>query len=378
MGVYFSQTRKREGASRTVNGTDRTWAEINLNAIRHNCKAVVDSVGMHTGVMAVIKANAYGHGAIPVAKACIEAGARWLAVATGEEALELRDAGIETPVLVLGSPGERTAELVDARVVQTVHSLESLERIERTCGHVAEVHLKLETGMNRIGVKPGLELESLIRRLSYCRHVRVSGVFTHFASAEDAEAVRRQLDRFYQGLRQLEKAGLGGLTVHAASSAAALLYPESRFDLVRPGIMLYGYHPCEQTKPLIQLRPALTWKAAVVQVKRVEPGDKISYGGIYTAATPRVVATVAVGYADGYRRSLSGKAFVLANGLRAPVLGRVCMDYLMVDVTDCGEPDYVVLLGPSLPADYHAALLDSIPYEVLTSISPRVTRVYVE
>lgn len=358
---------------------DRTWVEVDLDAIRGNCKRLKQVIGESTRLMAVVKANGYGHGAAQVARACLESGATSLGVATAREALRLREAGFKEDILVFVSSQTRARDLAVAGVTQTVHSLESLESLERQCtGIKARAHLKIETGMNRIGVRPGPELDAVLARLGTCRSVEVEGVYTHFAEAEAPDFAGQQLSRFHDGVRQMERAGLTGLFRHTGGSTPAILMPGARLDAVRVGIALYGYHPCDATKGVVDLTPAATWKATVAQVKPLEKGDPVGYGRTYTAAERRLVATVRVGYADGYSRALSGRGQVLVGGRLVPVIGRVCMDCVMIDVTgaeaaDCRE---VTLMGPGIPADCVGSMYGTISYEVLTSISDRVLRVY--
>ncbi len=358
---------------------DRTWVEVDLDAIRGNCSRMKRLCGENTQLMAVVKANGYGHGDVQTARACLASGASSLAVATADEALRLRDAGVKEDILVFVSSETRARELAQAGVTQTVHSLDSLDSLDRACvGVKARAHLKIETGMNRIGVRPGGDLDALVSRLGRCRSVEVVGVFTHFAEAEDPGFAGIQLRRFREGIQQLERLGLTGLVRHTGGSAPAILVPEARFDAVRAGIALYGYHPCEETRDKVALKPALTWKATVAQVKPLEAGEPVGYGRAYRAGSRRLIATVRVGYADGYSRALSGRGQVLIGGARAPVAGRVCMDCMMVDVTglDAGDCREVTLVSPQIPADLVGSAYGTIAYEVLTSISGRVARVY--
>jgi alanine racemase len=358
--------------------------EIHLPSLRHNLQEVVRRVGTAT-VLAVVKADAYGHGAVPVARALLAAGAHQLGVATAAEGLELRNAGITAPILIMGG-------VYDIPTVQRFNltpALPSREAVE-TAATLADpragllpVHLKVDTGMSRLGLTPEEALAVLTS--GWPPHLRFEGVMSHLASADEAAAgtTDAQLSRFRALLEAIRAAGLKVPVAHIANSAAILNYPSSHFDLVRPGLMLYGYS--SGPAPSAALRPVLTWKTRVLQVKRVEPGQPVSYGGTFVTSRPSTLAVLAVGYADGYSRALSNKGRVLIGGRPAPVVGRVCMDLTIVDVTDhptVRAGDEVVLLGrqgsAAITADDLATWQATISYEVLCRIGPRVSRVYLE
>ena len=346
----------------------RTWAEVDLGAVRHNVRAL----GRRRGVplMAVVKADAYGHGAVPVARAALEAGADALAVVTMEEGAELRAAGIGAPILVFTDlPPERLLLARRHRLAVTAHSVESARRIAAVPGLAA--HLKVNTGMNRWGVEP--EEVGEARRI-LAGHL--AGVYTHFASADsDGQETRRQIGRFDAVLADQP---FGGLPVHAANSAALLWHPGSRYDLVRPGISLYGLHPRgDEGDPAEEgLRPAMTLKSYVAGIRRLLPGEGVSYGLTYRAEGSTLAATVPVGYAEGYRRALSGEACALIRGARRPLLGRVTMDACVFGVDGGVEVgDEVVLLGgqgdEKVSAEELGRLAGTINYEITTGINPR-------
>src|SRR4051812_42614408 len=297
----------------------RTWAEVDLGAIRHNVRALKRRAP-DARLMAVVKADAYGHGAVPVSRAALQAGADFLAVATAEEGVELRHAGVNAPILVLTDLlSEGLVLAAEHRLAVTAHSIPSARRIAAYLD--LKVHLKINTGMNRWGVDPDEVGEA--RKLLGNRLV---GVYTHLASADsDAETTDRQLDLFDAVLAALD---FGGALVHTANSAGTLWYPRSHHDCVRPGVALYGLHPVgDEGDPLGEgLRPALALKSYVADVRRLLPGDGVSYGLTFRAEEPTFAATVPVGYAEGYRRALSGKAAALVRGERCPILGRVTMD----------------------------------------------------
>lgn len=356
-----------------VGPPSRTWAEVDLSAVRHNACVLKRRAG-GARVMAVVKADAYGHGAVPVALAALEAGADSLAVVTVEEGAELRGAGISAPVLVFTDllPDDLTrAEALNLEV--TAHSIPSSRRIAArgTAGNL-RVHLKVNTGMNRWGVEPD-EAGEALKVLGD----RVTGVYTHLAAADsDGEATRRQLALFD---RVLAAHPFGGAVVHAANSAGTLWHPASRHDLVRPGIALYGLHPKGDTgDPADEdLRPALSLKSYVASIRRLEKGEGVSYGLTYRAGeAAELAATVPVGYAEGYRRVLSNKAFALVGGRRRPLLGRVTMDACVFGVDETvGVGDEVVLVGSqgeeSLGAEEVARWAGTINYELTTGLSNR-------
>lgn len=361
-----------------------TVAEVSLPALRHNLREVSQRVGPAV-ILAVVKANAYGHGAIPVSQALLAAGAHQLGVTTVEEGLELRHAGITAPILVMGGVFDMpTVQRFDLAVV--LPSRESIETAVRFADSHAlplRVHLKVDTGMSRLGVAPEEALALL--RTDWPTNLRLEGVMSHLASADepDGEATEGQLTRFRAFLETLQSAGLKVPSAHIANSAAILRFPSSRFDLVRPGLMLYGYS--SGPTPSEDLRPALAWKTRVIQIKKVNKGQPVSYGGTFVAPRLSTLAVLPVGYADGYSRALSNNGHVLIGGRPAPVVGRVCMDLTVVDVTDhpSAQPgDEAVLLGrqgaATITADTLAAWQNTISYEVLCRIGPRVTRVYRE
>jgi alanine racemase len=351
--------------------------------------------------MGVVKADAYGHGAVPVARALVEAGCPMLAVALVEEGIELREAGLAAPVLVLGAAyGEEYDLLVRHRltpIVFTPEHVQALAAAARRAATRASAHLKVDTGMGRVGFLPS-ELGALLELLRAAPEVRVEGVCTHFASAdlEPRATTERQVALFNDVSATLERAGFH-LKHHLANSAGTVEYPDARQDVTRPGIMLYGYLPFARgaapspaiAGALASLRQPLTWRTAITHVKSVAAGTPISYGGKWIAARPSRIATLPVGYADGYRRHFSGRsdygrADVLVRGRRAPVAGTVCMDMTMVDVTDvpgAAVGDEVVLLGAQgaerVDADELAAKAGTISYEILCGLGRRVPRRYV-
>ncbi|HEX6797360.1 MAG TPA: alanine racemase [Ktedonobacterales bacterium] len=367
-----------------------TWLEIDLSAIGRNTQLIAEWVGPDTRVLVSLKADAYGHGALRVARTVLRNGASWLGVATVSEAEPLRAAGITAPILVFGyiAPWQaREAVHLDLRA--TVYSLDAaraLARAARDLGRELRVHVKVDTGMARLG----LRAEDVDGIVSFCRALRqmlglvTEGVFTHLATADSADQTyaRRQLARFETVLAALEAEGLRPPIVHAANSAAALALPEARYDLVRPGIAIYGLNPSDEVPLPEGFAPALAFKTQVAQVKEIPAGEGISYGATYITTAPTRIAVLPVGYADGFRRAPANWGEVLVRGRRAPILGRVCMDQCMVDVTAIPgvQPgDEVVLIGrqgeDELTAEEVARRLGTISYEVVAELLARVPRV---
>lgn len=363
------------------------WVEVDLSVIRANVR-ILQRLSRSEAFMAVVKANAYGHGAVPVARAALEAGAGWLGVATLGEALELRQAGLTAPLLILGhTPADQAPVVVAHDLSQAVYDLHTgtaFGRAGRAAGRSARVHLKVDTGMGRLGVLPTAAGVDLARELSAIEGLSLEGVFTHFAAADAADktVARRQFGLFQGFLRQTED--IGWRWRHCANSAAILDLPETHLDMVRAGISLYGLRPSAETGWPDGLKPALAWKAKLAQVKRVPAGTTVSYGCEFSAPTEGTVLTLPLGYADGYRRGYSG-AGVVVKGKRLQVIGRVCMDQTMVWDGEAGPGDYAVgddaaLIGSqgrsTITADDLARHAGTINYEVLTAISGRVPRVY--
>lgn len=360
--------------------------EIDLSAIRHNVGVMRAHIAGGAKFLAVVKADAYGHGAVPVARAALEAGADMLAVAIPEEGIELRLAAIDAPVLVLGGIGTWAAEAVVAsdltQVVFDEEIIRALAAAGEKLGRTAKVHIKLDTGMNRIGVRTAQEAQALARLIDSLPGIELTGCFTHMATADedDRAGTLMQIKKFDELCAAIAKVHPGKITRHAANTASIFRYPQAHADMVRGGIALYGYPPVPEA---VGLRPAMRWVTRAVYVKTIAPGDRVSYGGLFAAQRDTRVMTLPVGYADGYRRGLTGKGCVLVRGKRAPILGRVCMDQIMVDVTDipgAQAGDEAVLLGEQggdcISAQEMADWLGTISYEVLCSPSKRVPRVY--
>ena len=364
-----------------------TWVEVDLEAIGHNVRRIAQHVGPGVAVLAVLKADGYGHGAAKIAHTALHNGATWLGVACLGEAQALRRAGISAPILVLGfTPAwqARAAVLDDVRVtVFSTHVAEALAQAAQDLGRVAHVHVKVDTGMGRLGLLPEQVLP-FVRTIAAYPGLEVEGVFTHMSSADEADLgyTRWQLARFDGVLRELKNNQLLPAHIHAASSACLLRLPESHYNMVRPGIALYGLNPSAEAPLPEGFKAAFSWKCQVAQVRELPEGSCISYGRTYRAARPARIAVIPVGYADGFRRAPVNWGHVLVRGQRAPVVGRVCMDQSMIDVTDIPgvrEGDEVVLIGTQghaqLTVDEVAASLGTINYEVVSEILARVPRV---
>lgn len=367
-----------------------TWAEVDLDAIAHNARRLKERAGEGTELMAVVKANAYGHGAVPVARTALENGASRLAVNRTLEGVELRQAGITAPILILGYSLPNEAEAIVrwdlTPTVTTVEGALALSAMSDRQGKVTPIHVKVDTGMGRFGLLPD-EVAPFVRRMADLPGLKLEGLFTHFAVADlaDKTYTRRQFDLYKWVVKQLEEAGFTIPLKHVANSAANLDLPEMHLDIVRCGIALYGLRPSDEVEPTIPLKPAMTLKSRVARVRTLPSGSSISYGCTYTTTRPTPVALVPVGYGDGYHRILSNKGAVLIGGKRAPIVGRVCMDQFVVDVTGIEgvrQDDEVVVFGrqgeEEISAEEVAVLADTINYEVVTSILPRVTRVYLK
>jgi len=365
-----------------------TWAEIDLDAIAFNVQAFKRHVGERVKVIAVVKANAYGHGAPQVARTALEAGAGLLAVHRAIEGVELRKAGLAAPILVMGYTPPDGADLVlEHRLTPSLMTMEfarALSARASAAGASLPVHVKIDSGMNRYGLLPS-EAPDFLRELVKLPGITLEGLFTHFATADwnDQTYVRQQLVLFKEVRQAAGQAGIHIPLVHAANSAGIMRLPEAHFDAVRPGIAMYGMDPSDEWPPAFEIRPALSLKSTVSRVRTLPAGAGVSYSRTFVTDRPTLAALVPVGYGDGYHRILSNKSQVLIGGKRCRLMGRVCMDQFVVDasaVPDVQQDDEVVLVGPQgaecLRAEEVARLAGTINYEVTTSLLPRVARVY--
>lgn len=361
----------------------QTWAEVQLDAIRNNIKSIISVLPKETKLMAVVKANGYGHGALEVAETALKAGAHSLAVALLEEGVFLRKKGIQAPILVLGyCPPEYAEIAAKNNIAMTVYQKEWLEKAESYLSEIPlKAHVKIDTGMGRIGVREEKELIDILTMISNTKKVELDGIFTHFAMSDskDNSYYEEQLFKFKQYLQVVDKKPKW---IHASNSAGTLIHKKSYFNLVRCGIVMYGLTPALEIKDdlPIQLQPAMSLHSKLIQVKRVKAGSSISYGCTYRAEEDEWIGTIPIGYADGWLRKLQGQE-VLVDGIRVPIVGRICMDQCMVKLPKqypVGTP--VTLIGKQgneeITVDEIAQKLDTINYEVLCTISYRVPRVY--
>ena len=365
-----------------------TSATVNLSALAHNLSQIQGRLSHGCRIIAVVKANAYGHGATDIARALVDSGVSRLAVASVEEGVALRDEGIDADILVLADLFDKyIRELVEFRLTPVITEqrlLPTLAKAAETVTPPFPIHVKVDTGMGRLGFSPP-ELAALFNALPAWKSLRIEGFMTHLADSdgEDPSHTEQQLKTFRGVLEQVEQRGIKVPFLHVANSAAIVRYPQSHFSLVRPGIMLYGYHTLPQSVPWPTLQPVLSLRSTVMQLRTIKPGETVSYNRTFVAKRLSTIAVVPVGYADGYNRRLSNRGFVLIHGRRAPIVGLVCMDMTMVDVTDIPSVqvgDAVTLIGrdgtDAILADDLARWTDTIPYEILCGIGPRIPRLY--
>ena len=375
--------------SETADTLRPTHAEIDLARLTANYR-VIETAVFPAQLMPILKANAYGHGLLAIARHMAQLGAPYLGVAFLEEGILLRQAGITTPILVLGGIiGNQVPHFLKHDLTLTASSVEKIEQIEeaaRQMGVTAKVHLKIDTGMERIGVHY-YSADSLLAAALRCRHCQVEGIFSHFANADAAhlDSAHLQLERFQEVLRFYERRSLPLPPLrHMANSGGILQLPNSHFNMVRPGILLYGVYPSAEVRRTLAVQPVLSWKSRVVYFKVVKPGHPVSYGSTWQSDHMVRVVTIPVGYGDGYFRRASGRAQVIVRGKRYPVVGRICMDQMMVNIEwdSAYNNDEVLLIGTgengtAVTVEDISEWAGTIPYEVLTNINTRVPRVYV-
>ena len=365
-----------------------TYATVNLAALAHNLSCIKRYLSPGCEIMAIVKANAYGHGAADIAQALARQGIGRFAVASLDEGIELRQAGLSAPIVVLGALfEEQMFDLVAHRLTPVVSDGRILPALAKAaCSHPTPypIHLKVETGMGRLGFAPN-ELLSLLDNPVLRSPLHVEGMMTHLADADGADRTftERQLGAFRAVLEQICQRGLTIPLVHTANSAAIVRFPDAHFSLVRPGLMLYGYHTLPASVPAPDLKPVLTLRTTIVQLRTIPQGGTVSYNGTFVAKRPTRIAVLPLGYADGYSRRLSNRGSVLIQGRRAPIVGLVCMDMIMVDVTDLAQlqvGETATLIGQqggeSIWANEVAGWIGTIPYEVLCGIGSRVPRLY--
>jgi len=368
------------------------WAEVDLDKLAYNMREI-RRISKSKNIIAVVKADGYGHGAVDIAPVLLQNGANGLAVAVISEAVELRRAGIEAPIMVLGfTPPNLIDNLLRYDIEQTVINYEfakELSNMARKKNKIAKIHIAVDTGMGRIGFLPNDRSVDEIYKISQLSNIEIEGLFSHFSSADegDKEYTKLQVERFNDFYNKLKNLNIKINNRHIGNSAAIIDLPETHFEAVRPGIILYGYYPSnEVVKQKIKLKPVMSLKSNIIHIKTLPPGEHISYGRRFKTERESVIATLPVGYADGYTRLLFGKARVIVNGKFAPVVGTICMDQCMIDVTSIDGVELgneVILIGEDdhnnkFTADNVAELLGTINYEIVCAINKRVPRVYIK
>lgn len=373
-------------AADRIPSTHRAWVEVDLGAIRHNVQAIRRLLKPSTQLMSVVKADGYGHGAVAVARTALSAGASWLAVATLEEGIHLRQAGIEAPILLFGPAisKEEVEAVAEQRLQPTVCSLDQARRFAEAGLGPIQIHLKVDTGMSRLGVA-WHEAQDLLNVLRTLPNVGVCSVYSHLATADasDSSTTAQQFERFAKLVDEMEAKGVRPPLVHLANSAATLSLPRAHFDLVRVGLAQYGLYPASHLQGVVALRPALSLRARIIFVKTVPPGTGVSYGHTFRTGRSMRLATVAIGYGDGIPRALSNRIDFLVRGRRVRQVGTITMDQCLIDVTEVPETtegDITTLLGQDgaeqISVTQWAECLNTIPYEILTVLSPRLPRIF--
>ena len=361
------------------------WAEVDLSAVAHNVEETRKKIEKQVKICAVVKADAYGHGAVPVANAALEAGAEYLAVSMTQEAIELREAGITAPILILGGlTPEHEKAIVDYNITQTVFEMKSVEALSKAAVEAhktVKVHLAVDTGMNRIGCHPS-EAGDLAKAIIALPNIELEGMFSHFATADAADKAysMQQIAAFKEAIQSVEEAGVDIPLKHLDNSAGITELPDVHYNMVRQGITLYGHWPSKEVKECMNLQPVMKLKAEIVLVKEVPVGEKISYGCTFETKRVSKIATLPLGYADGLSRKLSNKGYIYIKGYHAPIVGRVCMDQIMVDVTDIPNVEVgdeaIIFGGKEMPLEIIADWMGTISYEVLCLLSTRIPRKY--
>ncbi len=372
---------------------NRAWAEIDLDAIAHNVREIRRITNKRAEIMGAVKADAYGHGVVETVRTMLDNGVTRLAVSMLDEAIQLRKLGIDVPILILSyTDPVRAEEIILNEVTQTVFSHDLAKALSNAAvklGRNIKIHVKVDTGMTRVGFMPGYSAVKNVLEISRLPNIIIEGLFSHFASADEADRsyTKMQFEKFMSICSELSRVGVHIPVKHVCNSAGIMEYPEMHLDMVRPGIILYGIYPSDEVdRSKISLKPAMTLKANVILVKDVERDTCISYGRTFKTARESRIATIPIGYADGYTRLLSNKGQVLVNGEKVPVVGRICMDQCMIDVTDARHPvsvgDEAVLFGrqggEEISVGEVASAIGTISYEVLCIIGKRIPRVYIQ
>ncbi len=380
-----------------------TCVKIHLDNLKSNIHQIQSILEKNTKICVPVKANAYGHGIIEIARASVSSGVDYLAVATVNEGKQLRKAGIKCPILILSIPfTDELPELVRLNLIPLVYEPEFINTLDSVAGKLhkkIDVHLKIDTGMGRIGCKPEDSVE-IAKHISVKKNLALTGVCTHLAvsdslSSEDIDFTKKQIALFFSATEEMKKQGINPGIRHCSASGGTLLYPEAHFDMVRPGLIIYGYFPSPESKQIIKkkfpsfdLQPVMELESKITGIKPITKGTSISYGRTWIAENDTWIATIPIGYGDGLSRSLSGKLSVTIKGKKYPVVGRICMDQCMIEIGEDGNPekhlislfDEVTIFGPGENMNTAVTLADTlgtIPYEITTLIMPRVTRVYI-
>lgn len=375
-----------------INGIRPVWMEVNLDNLAYNIRQIKNNIKAPASIMGIVKADGYGHGAVEISRVLLEEGVQRLGVAVLDEGIALRQEGIDVPILVLGyTPPQLFDKVLEHRITPTLYNYQDALRLSELAsknGSSVKVHLKLDTGMGRIGMIPGQDSLDMVSNIYALPGIKIEGIFTHFSVADEKDKTytREQFKKFTGFVNALKERGIDIPLRHAGNSAASIDLPETHLDMVRPGVILYGLYPSDEVeKGKLSLKPLASLKTVISHVKTVPPGTSVGYGRKYISAGERVIATLPIGYADGYTRLLSGKASVLVHGTRAPLAGNICMDQCMIDVTGIEGVkvgDEVVLMGSqgeeTITAEELASLLGTINYEIVCLIGKRVPRVYIK
>ncbi len=362
------------------------WAEINLDKVKSNSKEIRKYVGDDVMIMAIVKANGYGHGALPISLE-IEDTVDMFGAAIMEEALQLREGGIAKPILILGYTRLVDYDkVIEENIIQTIFSVtqvENLNRVASVLGKIAKVHVKIDTGMNRLGFSDEDATLEIIKKIDEMSNISLEGIFSHIANggSEDLSYSVKQINRFKIFAKKAEEVLGRSVVKHLANSATLVEFKEAHFDMVRPGLMLFGSFSTENENiNKLKLKKVMTLKGIITQIKEIGIGEPVSYTGSFITKRKTKVGVLPIGYADGFVRSLSNRGQVLINGLRVPIIGNVCMDQVMLDLTDIGDVEVgqeVIIYGEDNPVEYFADLLDTINYEIYCNLSERIPRIYV-
>ena len=371
----------------------RTWADIDLDNFSYNYETIRRHVSGNPKFLGVMKADAYGHGAVPLSHRLVELGAEYLAVSNLEEAVQIRRGEVRAPILILGYTPPSFAEMmVFMDITQEIHSLEYAKELDAQLGntnYILNIHVKVDTGMTRIGFSSdSTELCREFEELSKLSHLHIEGIFTHFSSAdslaeEDVAYTKKQYESFQKSVQLLNDFGVKPEIKHCCNSGAVILHPEYAMDMIRPGILLYGVHPSCDTASKISLKPVMTLRTGIAQIRQVKKGSQISYGRSFVADRDLIMGVLPIGYADGLNRQLSGKGKFLVKGREVPIIGRICMDMCMIDLTEVPDAvvgDAVTVFGDdgeaTISCSTIAKMTGTIPYEVLCGVNKRIPRIY--